>query len=999
MRTSTSIVLALFLATAVFITAAYAAESTTTAQNPTEKDSTGQAVLQQLQTKDLQLIWFHPSEDYLAPYAARCFENSLEFHKHLWGWNPDGKETVLLDDFSDYGDASTTSMPFNLVEVSIAPLPYEMETFVSNERICTIANHELTHAANLDQWTNADMRWRHLLGGKIFIDPDHPETMLYRYLTDPRTVVPRWYLEGVAVFMETWMSGGRGRAQGAYDEMVFRAMVRDHAHFFEPSGLAAEGTSIDFQVGVNNYLYGTRFISYLALKYSPQKVIQWAGRSEGSDSYYADQFKKVFGIPMSEAWNDWIAWEHSFQEANLQSIAKYPLSEFQPLSDQGLGSTSRAYYDPQRKVVIAAFQYPGVAAYIGTMSVETGKIRHLVDVRGPMLYKVTSLAYDPDTKTAFYTTDNTGYRNILSLNTVTGQTHMLLEKARIGDLVFDHTDRSLWGIRHFNGIVTLVHIPYPYTTFHQVYSWPFGVIAYDLDISPDGEMLSFSHVAIGGDQELYLVPVEQLLAGDAKPVASFNFGTSVPDSFVFSPDGQSLYGSSYYTGVSNIYRYDLATKQITALSNAETGFFRPVPMPDGRLLVFEYTGQGFVPGYINPKPREDLAAIKFLGAEIAADHPIVKTWDVSSLSNIDLNKMIKSEGDYKPIHEMRQAALYPMIQGYKGSVSIGIHGGWTDPLELASISANAGYSVDSSLPKYEKLHFDVRFNYKDYYIGYKHNPADFYDLFGPTKISLRGNEWYTGINRALIYDPPRTLNMDLSLATYNGLDTVPGAQNVGTTSPNLDTATAKFDYKDTFNSLGSVDDEKGLRWTLNLQLNHTQGNYFPAAFGHIDFGWPFLFEHSSLWLRNYAGWAGGDASNPYANFYFGGFGNNYVDHLAIQRYRDAFSFPGFDIDQLSGQSYAREMLEWDLPPIRFSDVGTPSTYLSWARTSLFVSVLSTDPRNSELRQTVKDVGVQIDFRFTVLHDTPMTFSIGSAVGFGAGNAGHTEWMASLALFE
>ena len=40
---------------------------------------------------------------------------------------------------------------------------------------------------------------------------------------------PRWYLEGSAVFMETWMAGGLGRAQGAYDEMVFRAMVRDAA--------------------------------------------------------------------------------------------------------------------------------------------------------------------------------------------------------------------------------------------------------------------------------------------------------------------------------------------------------------------------------------------------------------------------------------------------------------------------------------------------------------------------------------------------------------------------------------------------------------------------------------------------------------------------------------------------------------------------------------------------------------------------------------------------
>ena len=33
-------------------------------------------------------------------------------------------------------------------------------------------------------------------------------------------LTPRWYVEGAAVFMETWMAGGIGRAQSAYDEMV-----------------------------------------------------------------------------------------------------------------------------------------------------------------------------------------------------------------------------------------------------------------------------------------------------------------------------------------------------------------------------------------------------------------------------------------------------------------------------------------------------------------------------------------------------------------------------------------------------------------------------------------------------------------------------------------------------------------------------------------------------------------------------------------------------------
>ena len=71
------------------------------------------------------------------------------------------------------------------------------------------------------------------------------------------------------------MAGGLGRAQGAYDEMVFRAMVRDDAHFYSPLGLEwPKASSVDFQVGVNAYLYGTRFMSYLAL--TPTRRRRWS---------------------------------------------------------------------------------------------------------------------------------------------------------------------------------------------------------------------------------------------------------------------------------------------------------------------------------------------------------------------------------------------------------------------------------------------------------------------------------------------------------------------------------------------------------------------------------------------------------------------------------------------------------------------------------------------------------------------------------------------------
>src|SRR5262249_41077366 len=161
------------------------------------------------------------------------------------------------------------------------------------------------HVITMDQAAGRDRFFRRLFHGKVNPIAEQPETILYFYLTSPRVAAPRWYHEGIAVFVDTWMGGGIGRAQGGYDEMVFRGMVKDNARFYDPLGLASEGTKIDFQVEVNSYLYGTRFITWLAYRYSPQQVVQWVTRHNGSRAYYADQFRQVFGMSLERAWHEW----------------------------------------------------------------------------------------------------------------------------------------------------------------------------------------------------------------------------------------------------------------------------------------------------------------------------------------------------------------------------------------------------------------------------------------------------------------------------------------------------------------------------------------------------------------------------------------------------------------------------------------------------------------------------------------------------------------------
>ena len=209
---------------------------------------------------------------------------------------------------------------------------------------------------------------------------------------------------------------------------------------------------------------------------------------------------------------------------------------------------------------------------------------------------MTSLACDPDDRTLFYTTDNNAYRDLVALDPRTRKTRVLLKDARIGDLAFNRADRSLWGVRHLNGICTLVRIPHPYTEWNQVPLWPYGEVVYDLDVSPDGRLLSASVGEINGRQSLRVMKRRGPAGGRRHARGQVRLRHRDPlELRVLArrqlPLRQLLLHRASRTSSATSSRRGA----LEAVSNTETGFFRPIPLGGDALIVFRYTGEGFVP--------------------------------------------------------------------------------------------------------------------------------------------------------------------------------------------------------------------------------------------------------------------------------------------------------------------------------------------------------------------------------------------------------------------
>ncbi len=235
------------------------------------------------------------------------------------------------------------------------------------------------------------------------------------------------------------------------------------------------------------------------------------------------------------------------------------------------------------------------------------------------------------------------------------------------------------------------------------------------------------------------------------------------------------------------------------------------------------------------------------------------------------------------------------------------------------------------------------------------------------------------------------------VAWYTGLDTLPGNQNVPTLLiDEILSADVGLRYTNTRKSLGAVDHEKGWRWDLVLMVDHSRLDTIPKLRAGLDFGFALPWKHSSIWFYNAAGSADGNRLDPLTNFYFGGFGNNYVDDGEVKRYREYHSFPGFEIDEIGARDFFKTVAEWNLPPKRFRNAGTPSFFLKHLRPALFASALIADP-GERFERTVTNIGFQVDLEFTLAHRLPMTFSVGYAVGYEDGNKHDDEWMVSLKI--
>ena len=970
----------------------------------------------QYKTDEARLVFFDKNLSRYIPHMVRMFQSGKALHEQIWTTDslyvPEAP-LLLLTDWEDDGNGGATPLPRSLIQIGMAPISMSYYIGPSSERYRQLFRHEYTHIVMTDKYNSKDLGWRDFFGTKVATESAHPISALWSYLCVPRWYAPRWYQEGIACFMETWLGGGVGRALGGYDEMYFRSIIHGGEPLFSVVGLETEGSTMDFQVGANAYLYGTRFVNYITAQYGYDKLIQFYNRTENSRTYFGSQFKKVYGRPLRQVWNEWKVEEKKHQEANLAAVREYPLTQTVPLTKEPLGSVSPFVYDPATGKAYAAMNAPGDFAHITEVDLNTGRQRKVTDLYGIQLYNPAFVALDQNGQRLIYTTNNAKMRGLEVYDLKKKRVVKRLNLQRVNNIVYDNAADCLYGLFSNGGKQSIIRYDRNLEHPEVIYAFPFGVSVFDMDVSHDGKLLSMVRQGDNGEHTLLLFRTEDLANANYQVEELVNWEDSNLGQFRFSLDDRYLIGSSYYTGVSNLWQINLETREMDLLSNTEIGLFAPLEIAPDELMALEFERDGMRPVKLARAIVEDANAIELLGQK-AYENNSEALEAVGLLEKplepIEFGDVYNNIVEYAPLKEMRFAGAYPTITGFTDKDSwnhvtpvLGWRLLFKDPVGLSSIKLGVGLSPWSHNEFKNQFHFDFEWKYYFWTLKAAWNHTDFYDLAGPMRASRKGYMVSLSYDYSNSLISPYIKAWGASVAAYGDMDALPLYQEIevdeGITS--MQTISAYGKITKARNTLGAVLREQGYELGIQGYGYLAGGQFFPSIDATADFG--FLVpvgRNTSFWLRTAAGHSFGDPASAFGNSYLGGFRNNRVDYRSSFQYRLAAAMPGAHIDAIKAHSYAKATAELNLRPIRLNNFGAMFLYPTWIQCSLFGTGLSTwNP--GEPRQMYYSVGVQLTTELVFFTYLKTTLAIGyghlfAPEGFPGGRHGN-ELMISLKL--
>jgi hypothetical protein len=529
-------------------------------------------------------IHYYEDERSYAEHAAIIAERAFRLNTRYLNWLPSGRVNLTLEDQTDFADGFASSVPFNFIFGFGAPPGSLDELNDFDDYLKLLITHELTHVVHLDT----------ILGfARIY-------NALFGKLYSPNLSQPNWFVEGLAVLMESRQTTG-GRVRSTLFDMELRVP------FLEARALGLDNVSngpLAFPQGTAAYLYGSSILKYLEDRYGPLAVREIShryGRSlipgamnrvaaEAVGAGYASVFRG--GI-----WDDW----------RRSQSHKYAL-EAEDARRRGLTPERRLTWDapgPRGDGFTPGFFRDGTVLYhranndqspaFVRLDPVTGRAHVLAEVHGAGRVVPT-----PDGRALVYHrqsllplrwrisgASNLTWNDLFRLDLETGEERELTRARRAEEPDVSPDGKQIACTVGGPGWRQLAVLPAE-GGVPRVLGGELAGFAYSPAWSPDGRVIAYSRWTPGGFRDIHLY---DLSTGVDRALMHDRAMDVDPR---FTPDGHTVVFSSDRTGIYNVFAFDLDTGRIEQVTNVLAGAFQPAVSPDGKRLVYMgFTSAGY----------------------------------------------------------------------------------------------------------------------------------------------------------------------------------------------------------------------------------------------------------------------------------------------------------------------------------------------------------------------------------------------------------------------
>ena len=563
-------------------------------------------------------------------------------------WQPRAKTELVLSDDHDLANGWASALPFAQSRLYLSPPDRFNSLEAYDDWLRLLLRHEYVHVLHLDQASRAPWHLRKVFGRMPLLFPHQFQ--------------PVWLIEGLAMHHETEHEAGVGRGQSVLSSSRMRAEV-----------LGEGPVSLSRVTGLNRdwpadqaYLYGVYFYQFLEERLGPEAQGRWLQvyRSKLVPYWMNPSARRAFGRSYPALWEEYQHWLHQQFVARPEAAAP------------GHAHTATGLFDAppvaRNAAVYRLYQDGHGPARLRryTASGETDLLR----VPHPGLFDI-----DADETVVMAALrprhDNRLLGGLYRWHRDQGWTRLdargRYREARWlpnGDLLA----RSVT-----DGISALHWLDRDGRLLTELWRGQPGEVLGGFAVAPSGEYLlaSFKQPRRSGWQ------LAQFDLADRRwTFLTDNGQLQGPPSF--SADGQSVVFSADYQGYFDLYRMQLADRQIERIHRSDSAAFSPVQDSDGALWYQRYSQRGYDLYRLDTTQPEAAPALRPAHAPTPIPEPPV----------------LEAMGDYSPWSTLRPHWWLPVFGATADTWQIGAQTSGQDALGRHQYQVLLGWDGLSASP-------------------------------------------------------------------------------------------------------------------------------------------------------------------------------------------------------------------------------------------------------------------------------------------------------------